>query len=187
MIRRMKMEMEMEMKKYISLLATSLVLVLATGTVSAIPIDGNIAYAGASTTTYSGTEVASINFGTAVVTTATGDYAAEGVIPFSSAVNLVNLHPVTAPVAGLWVIEGFTFDLASITSNFVSGLSATVTGNGAVKHAGYDDTFVTWGFTTQRHSGETSFSASVPAPAGAALLGLGLLGFGFARRNKKAS
>ena len=176
------------MKKFISLLATSLLLLLATATASAMPINGHIAYAGASTTSYNGAETAvtAINFSTTVVTAATGDYAGEGVVPFSSAVTLVNLDPLAAPVAALWVIEGFTFDLANITSNLVSTTIAAVTGNGLVKHAGYDDTFVTWIYTTQRSSGETSFSASVPAPAGAALLGLGLLGFGFARRNKKA-
>ncbi|MFT6347430.1 MAG: hypothetical protein ACJAYB_000418 [Psychromonas sp.] len=183
------------MKKPISLLATSLILLFASGTASAVMIDGVISIAGNATTTYAGGEIASVTFNDQWVGIATGDFLANGVTPlvtsvtFGSTVTMNDITaPITLPIYPLWLVEGFRFDLVNIVANIVNAGGATLNGNGTMSHAGFEDTFYTWVFTTQVGNDETTFSArSVPAPAGAALLGLGLLGFGFARRNKKIS
>ncbi|ABM02282.1 2-deoxy-D-gluconate-3-dehydrogenase [Psychromonas ingrahamii 37] len=186
------------MKKAISLLTTSLVLLLATSTASAIPINGIISLAGNAATTYnsSTTEIKAVDFDSSYVGIANGDFAANGVTVLDMSVSafgsnvIINdiADPITLPISPLWLVEGFTFNLENIISNTVASGGAIINGNGTMSHAGYDDTLFTWVFTTQVGSDKTTFSArSVPAPAGAALLGLGLLGFGFARRNKKAS
>ncbi len=102
----------------------------------------------------------------------------------------------TSGLSPLWTVGGFTFDLltsAIVTQGFdVHGMGyVTVSGTGIVSHAGFDNTFGTWNFTTQDPSsgGQQpvfSFSAAGQAtPDGGstvALLGLTLAGIEGLRR-----
>ncbi|WP_028862294.1 hypothetical protein [Psychromonas aquimarina] len=173
------------MKKLISTFFVSTLLLLTSVTVSAIPmpeIEGSINFTGDSVNTVVGTAVTKIDFsGLPIVNLATGDFVG------SEAMSVTFVDPFTVgPVSALWVVNGFTFDLKSITYNVANAFSITVAGDGTIKHAGYADTAGEWVFTSQTSTSEVSFSATaVPAPAAAAVLGLALIGFGFVRRGKK--
>ncbi|MFT6925956.1 MAG: hypothetical protein ACJAZP_001550 [Psychromonas sp.] len=183
------------MKKIISLLATSLVLMLATSTASARLIEGVINFTGGATISYNGagTEVSALDFnGTTRVESddvlVTGDFDGleNSFSPFTDFT--VGATPFT-----LWSVGGFTFNITSFTNNEVidAGLITVgiLGGEGTITSTNplLDETAGQWAITSNGASSEVSFSSTaVPAPAGAALLGLGLLGFGFARRNKKA-
>jgi len=172
------------MKKLISTFFVSTLLLLTSISVSALPeIDGNIDFTGTSINTIVSGVVTEIDFQpTPTVNLATGAFtgssgmAASFIDPFS-----------VGPVNDLWNVNGFTFDLTSVNYNFANAFSLTVAGSGVIKHAGFADTAGEWVFTSQSKKSEVTFSATtVPAPAGAALLGLALIGFGFARRGKKS-
>ncbi len=88
----------------------------------------------------------------------------------------------------LWTFD-FGGDTYSFTMNAVTTLSKGNTsilleGTGFMSIDGYEDTFGTWDF-----SGNTfSYSSSAaPEPALILLLATGLIGFGFARRARKAA
>ncbi|PKH01084.1 hypothetical protein CXF72_18790 [Psychromonas sp. MB-3u-54] len=182
------------MKKSISLLATSMALLLATGTASARLIDGRIDFVGAAMIVTNSTEVISFDFdGTTLVSNfdglVTGDF--DGLESTAAPFTDFNVSD-TAPIP-LWTAGTFTFNITSFTKNQVTGGylgDAVIGGTGIISSTdmNLDDTAGIWKLTAQGNKNLVSFSSTtVPAPAGAALLGLGLLGFGFARRNKKAS
>lgn len=180
------------MKKLISLFTMALMLTLASATASATQITGTIEFAGSSTYEATDTEVTSIDFGDALVTTATGTFADEGLVGWSTEATFTDLDLTSIDsIDSLWTALGFSFDLVSITDNEVDYddngdvVSVTVSGTGYISYDGYEDTLYSWIYTNQ--AGGSTFSAtstSVPAPAGAALLGLALLGFGTFRRKK---
>ena len=178
------------MKKFISLLTTSLVLLFATSTVSATLIEGSISFTGQATTTgTNGTflspgAVSTVDFDTFNVDVVAGDFTPA--VSVGDWVTFTDLVPAVAPTDALWSVGGFTFDLKTITLNAVVYGHALINGTGIVKNSAYDDTFFTWEFSSETNGTKTFSASAVPAPAGAALLGLGLLGFGFARRNKQA-
>lgn len=185
----------MKMKKFISLLATSLVLILATSNASAIPITGVINFTGGATVTHTPTEVTAVAFNNTFAnlsdTLVTGDFnGLEGVAASFTDINVAAPTPYS-----LWTIGGFTFQITSIIQNSfgsIPGLGlnfALLGGNGIISstNSAFEDTQGTWTITANGNSDEMSFSSTaVPSPAGTALLGLALLGFGFARRNKQA-
>ncbi|WP_019613723.1 PEP-CTERM sorting domain-containing protein [Psychromonas ossibalaenae] len=172
------------MEKFISTFFISTMLLLSSLTVSALPlqeIDGSIDFFGTSSNTVVAGVVTKIDFSTVLAALTTGNFiGSEGM-----AVTFLDM-PSIGPVNALWVVNGFTFDLDVVVKNVVDGEGIVVTGNGTLHHANYLDTAAQWTYTSQVREGrKTTFSATVPAPAGAALLGLALIGFGFARRNKK--
>jgi len=95
----------------------------------------------------------------------------------------------STPLAGLWAVGGFVFDLAA--SEFVlqrSGFLA-VGGTGTLRGNGYDDTAGVWGYSNATpHSGGVFFfvasTAATPSPrvpdsgSTAMLLGLAVIGLG---------
>jgi PEP-CTERM motif len=91
-------------------------------------------------------------------------------------------------------IGGVTFALTSITGYEHSNMLNSVgfAGTGIMSATGWDATPGTYSFSAQQAGQTFSFSSSqvsagqVPVPASVALLGLGLLGLGAARRSKKA-
>ncbi len=172
------------MEKFISTFFVSTMLLLSSLTVSALPlqeIDGTIDFFGTSSNTVAAGVVTEVDFSTVLAVLTSGDFVgSEGM-----AVTFLDLAPV-GPVSALWIVNGFTFDLDVVVQNLVAGDGVVITGNGTLHHASYLDTAAQWTYTSQVKDGQlTTFSATVPAPAGAALLGLALIGFGFARRNKK--
>jgi len=169
------------------LLALSMVISLFTvAPANAELINGTVSFSGVSETTIENDVITAIDFAWdfGLVPVTTGDFSGWN-LPFAK---FTDLDPVQA-TDSLWSFAGFTFDLENITDNYLKGTTASLTGTGTVSGNGFDDTFYTWTYTTQYLGDDiwTTFSASaVPAPAGIALLGFALLGFGATRRNKKS-
>ena len=160
---------------------------------AAMPISGLINFSGLASYAIAGNEVTEIQFtDTPKVLSVTESFSS---IPVSSSVTLPNNPFVLAnlPLA-LWSVGGFTFELKNVAFNEVApnglGTRATVSGYGTISGNGYDATDGVWGFSSQTATGgfgdgEFSFSATtVPEPATIALLGMALIGFGVARRQR---
>ena len=181
------------MKKFISLAVTSLMLLLASNTASAVPINGVINFVGGAVITNTPTEISTIAFYNPssvsnIPALVTGDFASAVGAPAT----FYDFNAST-PSTMLWSAGDFTFTITNVTFNtYTSGISGTknVGGTGIITSTNslLDATSGQWIITANGDgSGNVSFSSTaIPAPAGAALLGLSLLGFGFARRNKKA-
>ena len=181
------------MKKIISSLAATLLLALASTTASATLIDGTINFVGGATVTNTANTISTITFSnnTNVNTDTflvTGDFAPlVGQAATFSNLNVADVTPYT-----LWSVGSFTFTITDILTNtYTTGLQGfkAIGGNGyfTSTDSAFDQTSGSWIITANGASNKVSFSSTaIPAPAGAALLGLSLLGFGFARRNKKA-
>lgn len=160
---------------------------------TAMPISGDINFTGLASYNVAGGEVSEIAFtNTPEVLSASGSFSS---VAISSPVTIPNNPFILAnlPLA-LWSVGGFTFELKTVAFNAVTnsgfGQSASVSGYGTISKAGYDDTSGIWGFTSQSavgdiSNGEFSFSAvTVPEPGTIALLGMALIGFGVARRQR---
>lgn len=173
----------------------------------AVPIEGDISFGGSFTLIDAIGDPASLNQstgidfspaggseGTFVVTSSTGGFSG---IPFFTVGNIKDFQfaPFVGPINNFWDLSsvGFTFDLMSIT-NVVKSLGTgaiSLTGIGVVNstNAGLDSTQVNWSLAGDTTNG-VNFgwsSTTVPEPMTSALIGIGLLGFGFARVVKKQS
>ena len=178
------------MKKFISLVATSLILLLASNTASARLIEGAINFGGDVKIVKSATEdkVSTLEFiGLANISSfKSGDFSTitDTTAQFSN-------FDAATPLNLFWTAGDFTFTITSVLVNMQnSTFGVSLSGMGIISNTvsgtTLEDTVGTWKFTSQDAT-QTTFSArSVPAPAGTALLGLCLLGFAFSRRNKKA-
>ncbi|WP_354622661.1 PEP-CTERM sorting domain-containing protein [Psychromonas sp. MME2] len=171
------------MKKFLSLLSIALVLLFTASSASAMLIQGEISFTGNATTTAAGGVVTSVDFGTFNVDVIKGNF-----IPYVStgAVATFTDLATVAATNSLWTAGGFTFDLNNVLYNSVDYGAAVIAGTGFISGNGYDSTAFKWLFTSQVGESKTFSATVVPAPAGAALLGLAILGFGLTRRNKRA-
>ncbi len=169
------------------------------GVANAMPITGSIGFTGAYTTDTGllGTAT-TINITDAAVNgTVSGSFAAAG-ITSASAVSYSNFtfDPTTVPVSNLWKVGGFSFGLTQMNVDYHSSTALVLSGTGMISSVDvdtFDPTPGAWTFTTNTAGGDnftwsssSSATKSVPEPAVALLLGTGLVGFGVARKARKA-
>ena len=181
------------MKKIITLITSSFLLLLATSSAYATSITGSISFDGDASVTGEYPTISGITFSGVDVSAldglVTGDF--DGLEDTAAIFYDYDITNNSLPY-DLWSAGSFTFTATDFNIDLlvdVNGiLVGAITGNGYLTStdASLDLTSAAWAITGQYYDGFVSFSATtVPAPAGAALLGLSLLGFGFARRNKK--
>ena len=92
-------------------------------------------------------------------------------------------------IVDFWAIDGFSFELTSITKGFTNNPDTflILEGEGIMSGNGFSDTPGKWLFTgNTNNNGTFSWSAgsstSVPEPGMLALLGVGLAGFAASRK-----
>jgi len=175
------------MKNKILTLCMSLAMLVMTSAATAGAIIGTIEFQGLSKSVTDDQMITSVTFGRDITTTADGGFSGVD----GGEVTFTNLDSIGPTDNLLWSVGDFTFKLTTITVNtLLDGGGATFSGTGTLN--GDDETIYTWSYTTvgieAGNSGESSFTASitaaVPAPAGVALLGFALLGFGTIRRRR---
>ena len=169
----------------------------------AVPIVGTINIGGASTVLNDGTNSTGIDFGAASVNFAplpTGDFAGLESINTSGStgdtLTMTDFLYAQIPEMTIWSIDlgndgtsDFSFTLTSVaissgdTADF-SNLVLNGTGYFLASDTGLDKTYGSWTFS---QSGASFSSESVPEPAIALLLATGLIGFGAARKMRKAA
>ena len=127
-----------------------------------------------------------------LVTGSFGDYAGTS----GSDVNFFDFvfNPLTSGTL-LWsFVSGgdtysFTMYNATILSQSATQIGLTGSGFASITGGVFDDTDGVWDLTLNQTTAAFSFSsgAAVPEPSIALLLGVGLIGFGFTRRARKAA
>ena len=181
------------MKKLLKFSASLLAVALFTTVASAIPMFGDITISGGATMDNNNLSLANAvtAWSNVKVTSEDGNF-----LPFVSDGDAVAMaapwtfNPST-PTPALWSVDGFTFDLATITSviRFAVGTAKflTVVGDGWVSGHGFGPSEGSWSFSTQTPSakGVFSFSAATSVPDGGMtiiMLGVALSGLGIMRR-----
>lgn len=91
-------------------------------------------------------------------------------------------------IVDFWTIDGFSFELTSVTKGFTNNPDKflILDGIGIMSGNGFDSTAGSWSFTGDNSGSTFSWSAgssaSVPEPGMLALLGIGLAGFAASRK-----
>ena len=179
--------------KFLSISSALLLLVVSQTAVAMPYITGSIDITGNSVVLDDGTNATGINWidldsnlvngDTGVVSAATGSFASLATFPLTTA-TLTDFTFASLPVADLWSAGIFSFELTSVTvDSFTKGQLLNLSGAGVISAAGYADTAGVWDYSSQ--SGLSFSSNTVPEPSIAALIGIGLLGFGFLSRRQK--
>jgi len=169
---------------------------IITGSANAVSITGSIGFTG--TYIHNGSTLADA---TAIISTSsvevtgvvTGSFADEGIADGTAATYSGFTFNPTGPVADLWSVGSFTFDLTSMVVEFQSSSTLLMSGSGVVSStdANLEDSFMEWTFSANQAGGNlnssSSAEAAVPVPAAVWLFGSGLLGLvGVARGRKNA-
>ena len=177
------------MNKFTKILA-ALALSAVSGIASAVPITGSIGFNGAynltggsTLATATGIDITSAHTSGVV----TGSFAgiADGTVASYSD---FTFNPA-GPVPAIWSVAGFTFDLNQMSVDFQSASLLALSGSGTISSTdeNLDDSNGKWTFTANATGQNLTWSSSAaPEPAMALLLATGLIGFGFARKMRKA-
>ena len=161
----------------------------------AAPIIGAIGFGGLFTPS-GGTgddlsDATGIDIGFTQVTAATGDFAPA--LGQNAAYSHIDFIPATTPVTPLWTVNAgpmsYSFDLASLSLDFLDDDEINLSGAGTIHATGFDDTPGSWTFSGQQGSIFFTFSGITTAgstpvsePITLALLISGLFGIGLSRR-----
>jgi len=185
------MNREIKMKK-LSYILLAVSLLTLSGVASAVPIVGTIKFGGDLTFDLNANTVDIIGNDAIVIAAPGGDFASYVSLGDTAVYNDFTYSPFTT-VSPLWSVGGFSFTLSQIVSVFETTAPSgqqflSLTGNGTFSGNGFDDTYGNWTFSADGQNGQFAFSSvSVPEPGTALLLGVGLIGFGAARKLRKTA
>ena len=185
------------MKKLFAVAICGLGLFAMSTTAQALPIDGEVHFAGmwaptggATAGTATGIDFVSFQ----LVLDGTGDYA--GLTGTGATFSDFTFAPFVGPVAPLWAFSSggldYSFDLTEVAVTYQDSTQIGLRGSGVLHITGLDDTVATWDFTGNQGSRLFSFSAdnvAVPEPTTVGLVALGLGGLAAAgsKRNRSVA
>jgi len=120
-----------------------------------------------------------------------GDFAAEGITSGDAATYSDFIYDPVGPVAGIWNVGSFTFDLNNMVQDYKSSSILVLSGTGWINSTtpGLDQTFGIWNFSANTAGVNFTWSSSsaAPEPGIALLLGVGLIGLGVSRKLRKTA